>query len=365
MGRGEARGECGARVDQMPRIGPTGQRARRGRGPAGLRARRRDDRRDGRATRRRLRRRRRRARDLRHDADRLGGDARAGRGRRPLRDPAHRAGQVPRRRAEQRGRSVPQLGRPHVRDLPAPATARRPRSAIPAGCRSGRRIRAASGCRSRTPRGAAQLVDLDLTHDAAVGAPRRVRGRGFRDPAHDRRVARSPRSASSRPAAGRVSKRGCRRSRTAPALPVHVCAVPEGGALGAAFLARMAAGLETVDARRGALGAHVARRRPRPDMGRARSPTATRGSAWSRVDGASAGGLVASPAWPSTSRSTATRAWARATARSGRRASSISTTTASRSSSIPAAQPEDKVVLAAQGCPTQAIAVVRDGEKLV
>ena len=29
------------------------------------------------------------------------------------------------------------------------------------------------------------------------------------------------------------------------------------------------------------------------------------------------------------------------------------------------AQPEDKIVLAAQGCPTQAITVVRDGEKLV
>lgn len=29
------------------------------------------------------------------------------------------------------------------------------------------------------------------------------------------------------------------------------------------------------------------------------------------------------------------------------------------------AQPEDKIVLAAQGCPTQAISVVRDGEKLV
>ena len=30
----------------------------------------------------------------------------------------------------------------------------------------------------------------------------------------------------------------------------------------------------------------------------------------------------------------------------------------------PDAQPEDKIVLAAQGCPTQAIAVVKDGEKL-
>jgi ferredoxin len=30
-----------------------------------------------------------------------------------------------------------------------------------------------------------------------------------------------------------------------------------------------------------------------------------------------------------------------------------------------AGQPEDKVILAAQGCPTQAITVERDGEKLV
>ena len=30
-----------------------------------------------------------------------------------------------------------------------------------------------------------------------------------------------------------------------------------------------------------------------------------------------------------------------------------------------AAAPDDKIVLAAQGCPTQAISVVRDGEKLV
>jgi ferredoxin len=31
----------------------------------------------------------------------------------------------------------------------------------------------------------------------------------------------------------------------------------------------------------------------------------------------------------------------------------------------PNAQPEDKVILAAQGCPTQAITVTRDGEKIV
>jgi ferredoxin len=31
----------------------------------------------------------------------------------------------------------------------------------------------------------------------------------------------------------------------------------------------------------------------------------------------------------------------------------------------PTAQPEDKIVLAAQGCPTQAISLTRDGEKVV
>jgi len=31
----------------------------------------------------------------------------------------------------------------------------------------------------------------------------------------------------------------------------------------------------------------------------------------------------------------------------------------------PTAQPEEKIVLAAQGCPTQAIALFRDGEKIV
>ncbi len=29
------------------------------------------------------------------------------------------------------------------------------------------------------------------------------------------------------------------------------------------------------------------------------------------------------------------------------------------------AQPEDKIILAAKGCPTQAISVIKDGEKLV
>ena len=68
-------------------------------------------------------------------------------------------------------------------------------------------------------------------------------------------------------------------------LPVHVCAVPEGGALGAAFLARLAAGLETsmTDAARWARTARVV---DPTRGGRPRSPTATRGSARSRADDA-------------------------------------------------------------------------------
>ena len=31
----------------------------------------------------------------------------------------------------------------------------------------------------------------------------------------------------------------------------------------------------------------------------------------------------------------------------------------------PAAAPEDKIILAGQGCPTQAISITRDGEKVV
>ena len=31
----------------------------------------------------------------------------------------------------------------------------------------------------------------------------------------------------------------------------------------------------------------------------------------------------------------------------------------------PAGEPEDKILLAGQGCPTQAIAIFRDGEKVV
>jgi xylulokinase len=90
----------------------------------------------------------------------------------------------------------------------------------------------------------ARLVDLDLTHDA--GAVRRAayESAGF--------VTRRMLDASPVPARRIVATGGGTRVdgwiqalADCTGLPVHVCAVPEGGALGAAFLARMAAGLET------------------------------------------------------------------------------------------------------------------------
>jgi len=104
----------------------------------------------------------------------------------------------------------------------------------------------------------ARLVDLDLTHDAASVRRAAFEAAGF--------VARRMIDASPVPARRIVATGGGTRVEPwlqaladCTALPVHVCAVPEGGALGAAFLGRVAAGLETSmnDAARWARTAHV------------------------------------------------------------------------------------------------------------
>jgi xylulokinase len=104
----------------------------------------------------------------------------------------------------------------------------------------------------------AQLVDLDLTHDAASMRRAAFEAAGF--------VTRRMIDANPTPARRIVATGGGTRVEAwiqaladCTALPVHVCAVPEGGALGAAFLARLAAGLETKmhDAARWARTAHV------------------------------------------------------------------------------------------------------------
>jgi xylulokinase len=104
----------------------------------------------------------------------------------------------------------------------------------------------------------AQLVDLDLTHDAAA-----IRRAAYEASAF---VARRMIDAAPVDAHRIVATGGGTRVdgwiaalADCTGLPVHVCAIPEGGALGAAFLARVAAGLETSmgDAARWARTAHV------------------------------------------------------------------------------------------------------------
>lgn len=90
----------------------------------------------------------------------------------------------------------------------------------------------------------ARLVDLDLTHDSASVRRAAFEAAGFVTrrmidalPLPARRIVAT--GGGTRVAAWMQALADC------TGLPVHVGAVPEGGALGAAFLARMAAGLET------------------------------------------------------------------------------------------------------------------------
>jgi xylulokinase len=110
----------------------------------------------------------------------------------------------------------------------------------------------------------AELVDLDLTHDAAAIRRAAFEASGF--------VTRRIIEASPVPARRIVATGGGTRVAgwvdalaDTTGLPVHVAAVTEGGALGAAFLARMAAGLETstVDAARWARSGRTVEPDPR------------------------------------------------------------------------------------------------------
>jgi len=89
-----------------------------------------------------------------------------------------------------------------------------------------------------------QLIDLDLTHGPAAVRRAALEATAF--------AARRMIDASPVPATRIVATGGGTRLdgwvealADCTGLPVHVCATPEGGALGAAFLARLACGLET------------------------------------------------------------------------------------------------------------------------
>lgn len=103
-----------------------------------------------------------------------------------------------------------------------------------------------------------QLVDLDLTHGPAAARRAALEATAF--------AARRMIEASPVPARRIVATGGGTRLdgwvealADCTGLPVHVCAIPEGGALGSAFLARLACGLETsmTDASRWARTARV------------------------------------------------------------------------------------------------------------
>jgi xylulokinase len=90
----------------------------------------------------------------------------------------------------------------------------------------------------------AELVDLDLTHGAAAIRRAALEASGF---VTRRIVDASPLAARRIVATGGGTRvpGWVEAIADTTGLPVHVAAVPEGAALGAAFLARMAAGLET------------------------------------------------------------------------------------------------------------------------
>lgn len=90
----------------------------------------------------------------------------------------------------------------------------------------------------------AQLVDLDLTHDGAAVRRAAFEAAGF---VTRRMIDASGVAVRRIVATGGGTRVGQWMQALADCtqVPVHVCAVPEGGALGAAFLARVAAGLET------------------------------------------------------------------------------------------------------------------------
>ena len=90
----------------------------------------------------------------------------------------------------------------------------------------------------------AVLDGLDLTHGGAVGAAGRLRGVGLRRPP-THRDERSVRSRIVATGGGTRVQPWMQAIADATGLPVEVSAVPEGAALGAAFLGRMAAGLES------------------------------------------------------------------------------------------------------------------------
>ena len=252
-----SRGSC--RPDGSAGGSPSARRARRRpRARVGL------HRRVRRAAGGRRRPRRRRPRDLRHHAHHLGGHHQRDAGARLLDHPAHRGREAARRAARATRAGCSATGR---RACSRTAGGAAP---SPVGSRCGRRTRGASGRRSTT-RSAAACSPISISRTTRRRcAARRTRRRGS-----SRAVCSTPRAStpgsrragSSRRAAASWSTSGCRPSPTRPRCRSTASRVPEGGALGSAWLARIAAGLEEpmamTEGRRWAGVGRTRRARPR------------------------------------------------------------------------------------------------------
>ena len=169
------------------------------------------------------------------------------------------------------------VGRALGRDRSQPVLpAGEPVPVDPSGFRCGSPTCGANGCRSTTPTGGRRC-----TTSTSASVPRPSSGPPVR-----RRPSRCATSSTS-PACRRrriVATGGGVRDAVwvqaladGTGLPVDVVAVPEGGALGAAWLARQAAGLERPGADASALGPDRPSGRARPRVGGGRRPRATPG----------------------------------------------------------------------------------------
>ena len=205
-----------------------------------------------------------------HDADRVGRHRRA---TTPVPGywtiPHTAPGQDARRRAEQRRRAVLQLGRASGSGTP---TGRAAPGAVPVWAPYPRGERTPL----HDPARRGVLANLDLTHDAAAVRRAALRGVGVRRApgARDRARAHAvsePRRIVATGGGHRGRRVGAGRGRRRPHVPVDCVAAPEGGALGSAWLARIAAGLEepTRDDRGPPVGARRPSVRGRPRMARA------------------------------------------------------------------------------------------------
>ena len=188
-------------------------------------------------------RRRRRARHPRRHRHRLGGHTGVGRGRRRLDRAPHHAGQDARSAGRRTPAGCSWTGSGGCSATSTPISSIRTAGSTSTRSRSGSRTCAASGCRSTIPTAGRRCTTSTSgwARRPSGGPPR---GLGVRGAPHPRPRRRRMHAASSPPAAACRARSWMQALADGTGLPVDVVAVPQGAALGTAYLARVAAGLE-------------------------------------------------------------------------------------------------------------------------